>query len=96
VLASLAVLGLVCTATALSLYFYLIARIGAARAAVITYVNPAVAASLGVVFLHESFSAGSVLGLVLILTGSWLATHGPRAPHPQGYAATSSIEEERS
>jgi drug/metabolite transporter (DMT)-like permease len=80
VLASLAILGVVCTATALFLYFFLIARIGAARASVITYVNPAVAASLGVLVLHESFSAGSVLGLVLILLGSWLATHGPKAP----------------
>lgn len=78
VLGSLAVLGVVCTAIALSLYFYLIAQIGAARAAVITYVNPAVAALLGVLILHESFGLGSVLGLVLILLGSWLATHRPR------------------
>jgi drug/metabolite transporter (DMT)-like permease len=57
------------------LFFYLIAQIGAARAAVITYVNPAVAALLGVTVLHESFGAGAVLGLALILLGSWLATH---------------------
>jgi drug/metabolite transporter (DMT)-like permease len=75
VLTSLGVLGVVCTALALSLYFFLIAQIGAARASVITYVNPAVAALLGVVVLHESFGAGSVLGLALILLGSWLATH---------------------
>jgi drug/metabolite transporter (DMT)-like permease len=76
VLTSLAVLGVVCTALALWLYFFLIAQIGAARAAVITYVNPAVAALLGVAVLHESFGPGSVLGLALILLGSWLATHG--------------------
>jgi drug/metabolite transporter (DMT)-like permease len=75
VLISLVVLGVVCTATALWLYFSLIAHIGAARAAVITYVNPAVAALLGVLILHESFGLGSALGLVLILLGSWLATH---------------------
>jgi drug/metabolite transporter (DMT)-like permease len=75
VLTSLVVLGVVCTAAALWLYFALIARIGAARAAVITYVNPAVAALLGVVVLHESFGPGSALGLALILVGSWLATH---------------------
>jgi drug/metabolite transporter (DMT)-like permease len=57
------------------LYFSLIARIGAARAAVITYVNPAVAALLGVLVLHESFGMGSALGLAMILMGSWLATH---------------------
>jgi drug/metabolite transporter (DMT)-like permease len=81
VLVSLGVLGLVCTATALWLYFFLIARIGAARAAVITYVNPAVAALLGVAVLHESFGLGSALGLMLILLGSWLATHRP-LPEP--------------
>ena len=75
VLISLVVLGVVCTATALWLYFSLIAHIGAARAAVITYVNPAVAALLGVLVLHESFGLGSALGLALILVGSWLATH---------------------
>jgi drug/metabolite transporter (DMT)-like permease len=75
VLTSLVVLGVVCTAAALWLYFSLIAHIGAARAAVITYVNPAVAALLGVVILHESFGLGSALGLALILVGSWLATH---------------------
>lgn len=75
VLTSLVVLGVVCTATALWLYFSLIAHIGAARAAVITYVNPAVAALLGVLVLHETFGLGSALGLALILVGSWMATH---------------------
>jgi drug/metabolite transporter (DMT)-like permease len=79
VLASLGVLGVVCTALALILYFYLISQIGAARASVITYVNPAVAALLGGVILHESFGLGSALGLILILLGSWLATHRARA-----------------
>jgi drug/metabolite transporter (DMT)-like permease len=78
VLASLVVLGVMCTALALMLYFFLIAQIGAARAAVITYVNPAVAALLGVMVLHESFGPGSALGLALILLGSWLATHRAR------------------
>jgi drug/metabolite transporter (DMT)-like permease len=80
VLTSLVVLGVVCTALALWLYFFLIAHVGAARAAVITYVNPAVAALLGVLVLHESFGPGSVLGLALILLGSWLATH---SAHPR-------------
>lgn len=54
--------------------FFLIAHAGAARAAVITYINPAVAVVLGVGVLHESFGTGAALGLVLILLGSWLAT----------------------
>jgi drug/metabolite transporter (DMT)-like permease len=75
VLIYIAILGGVCSSLALSLFFYLIARIGAARTAVVTYINPAVAALLGVVVLHESFGKGAVLGLALILLGSWLGTH---------------------
>jgi drug/metabolite transporter (DMT)-like permease len=74
VLASIAVLGVVCTALGLWLYFALIAGAGAARAAVITYINPAVATLLGVVVLHEPFGPGATLGLALILLGSWWAT----------------------
>lgn len=81
VLTSLVVLGVVCSALALWLFVYLIAQIGAARAAVITYVNPAVAALLGVMVLHEPFGPGAVLGLALILLGSWLATHSVN-PNP--------------
>ena len=81
VLTSLVVLGVVCSALALWLFVYLIAQIGAARAAVITYVNPAVAALLGVMVLHEPFGPGAVLGLALILLGSWLATHSAK-PNP--------------
>ena len=73
-LTSILVLGVLCTALAMLLYFFLIAHAGAARAAVITYINPAVAVVLGVGVLHESFGTGAALGLVLILLGSWLAT----------------------
>ena len=77
---SLAVLGIVCSALALQLYFYLVARAGAARATVITYINPAVAALLGVGVLHEAFGVASAVGLALILLGSWMSTS--RAPAP--------------
>jgi drug/metabolite transporter (DMT)-like permease len=73
-LASTVVLGVVCTALGLFLYLFVIARAGAARAAVITYINPAVATLLGVGVLREPFGAASALGLALILSGSWLAT----------------------
>ena len=78
-LGSIIILGLICTAAALLLYFYLIAQAGAARAAVVAYVCPAVAALLGVLVLNEHFSAGMVAAFGLILIGSWMATHGPRA-----------------
>ena len=82
VLGSVIVLGVACTALGLLLYFYLIAQAGAARAAIITYVNPAVAALLGVGILHERFGPGSAIGLVAILLGSWLATSRVRATAP--------------
>lgn len=70
---SVIVLGVVCTAAALWLYFYLVAKVGAARATVFTYVNPAVATLLGIVVLHERFGLSLIAGLALILVGSWMA-----------------------
>ncbi len=81
VLASMAMLGLVCTALAMLLMFYLVGHAGASRAAVITYINPAVAALLGVSLLHERLGLGGFLAFVLILLGSWLATRGAATPH---------------
>ena len=78
-LSSIAVLGLVCTATAMLLMFYLVSHAGASRASVITYINPIVATLLGMLVLHEHLGVGGALAFVLILFGSWLATRG--APH---------------
>jgi drug/metabolite transporter (DMT)-like permease len=75
-LAALAVLGVVCTALGLVLFFQLIVEAGPSRASVITYVNPLVAVVLGVLVLDERFGAMSVVGLVAILGGSWLSTRG--------------------
>jgi len=74
VIAAVAVLGVICTALAFLVFFPLVAEVGAARATVITYVNPAVALALGVVFLKEPLTIGIVLGFVLIVLGSVLAT----------------------
>jgi drug/metabolite transporter (DMT)-like permease len=73
-LASIAILGLACTAVAMLLMFYLVNHAGPARASVITYINPAVAALLGVLVLHEQLGLGGYLAFALILAGSWLAT----------------------
>ncbi len=71
---AIAVLGVVCTALGLVVFFQLIAEAGPSRASVITYINPLVAVLLGVVVLGEHLGAMSVAGLALILGGSWLAT----------------------
>jgi drug/metabolite transporter (DMT)-like permease len=71
-IATVIVLGIVCTSLGLFLYVYLIAKAGASRATIVTYINPAVAAALGVFVLNEHFGLGSAIGLSLILLGSWL------------------------
>ena len=74
VVVSVAILATVCTAAAFLLFAALIAEIGPVRATVITYVNPAVAAVLGVAILHETFSVGMAVGFGLVILGSTLAT----------------------
>ncbi|MBA3844311.1 MAG: DMT family transporter [Actinobacteria bacterium] len=72
--ASVLTLAVVCTALAFVVFFQLIAEIGPVRATVITYINPAVAAVLGVTVLSERFTLGMGLGFALVLAGSVLAT----------------------
>lgn len=87
---AVAVLGVICTALAFVMFFALITEVGAPRATVITYVNPAVALALGVALLGEPFTVGIAIGFVLIVLGSVLATR--RAPTP---ATRSSLAEDR-
>jgi drug/metabolite transporter (DMT)-like permease len=74
VVLALFALGVLCTAAALVLYFALIVEAGPSRAAVITYLNPAVAVILGVAVLGEPLTPAIVLGFLLIIAGSLLAT----------------------
>jgi drug/metabolite transporter (DMT)-like permease len=80
VLASIAGLAVLCTAFAFVLFFELIAEVGPVRATVITYVNPAVAAVLGVAVLNERFTAAMGVGFALVLAGSVVATGRARQP----------------
>ena len=78
--ASVLVLGLVCSAFAFLLFFALIHEVGPGRATVITYVNPVVAVTLGVLLLDENVGLSAIAGLLLILAGSWLSTGGRLPP----------------
>jgi drug/metabolite transporter (DMT)-like permease len=78
-LTSIAILGVVCTAVAMLLMFYLVRNAGASRASVITYINPIVATLLGVLVLHEHLGIGGFIAFAMILLGSWLATRGSAA-----------------
>jgi drug/metabolite transporter (DMT)-like permease len=85
VLVAVTILGVVCTAAAFIGFAALIAEIGPVRATVITYVNPAVAAVLGVLVLDETFTPPMALGFCLVILGSVLATR------PSGQAAAPGV-----
>ena len=80
VLLSVLVLGTVCTAAAFLVFAALIDEIGPVRATVITYVNPAVAAVLGVVVLGETFTLAMGMGFALVIAGSAISTRRPATP----------------
>ncbi len=79
VLGALAGLGVICTAAAFLVFFRLIAEVGPARATVITYVNPAVAVTLGVLVLGEHLTPVIGAAFAAILGGSILATRPSEA-----------------
>ena len=67
-------LAVVSTIIGFAVFFALIAEVGPMKATLITYINPAVAILLGVVFLGEDLTLGLLIGFPLVLGGSWLAS----------------------
>jgi drug/metabolite transporter (DMT)-like permease len=71
---SVVYLGVVASAVAFLVFFALIKEIGPARSTLITYLNLLVAMILGVVFLSEPITSGILVGLPLVVIGSYLAS----------------------
>ena len=71
---SLLALGVFSTAFAFILFFKVMAEIGPARGSLVTYLNTAIAVVLGVIILKEPLTVGIVIGLPLVLVGSYLAS----------------------
>jgi drug/metabolite transporter (DMT)-like permease len=71
---SLIALGVLCTALAFLVFFKLLVEIGPARGSLVTYLNTSVAVVLGVIVLNEPITAGLIIGLPLVLIGSYLAS----------------------
>jgi drug/metabolite transporter (DMT)-like permease len=71
--AALVALGVLSTGAAFALYYLLIAEVGATRAALSVYLAPIVSVFAGAVALDEPLTTGVLVGLALILAGSWLA-----------------------
>jgi drug/metabolite transporter (DMT)-like permease len=80
--AALVVLGVLGTALAFVIYYELIAGIGAARAALVSYLAPGIALFYGALFLDEEITAAAVVGLVLILGGVAVASRPRRTAAP--------------
>ena len=70
---ALVVLGLVCSAAAFVIFFRLIKEVGPAKASLITYLNTAVALTLGTIFLNEPVTTGILIGLPMIAIGLYLS-----------------------
>ena len=72
-------LGVLSTGAAFVAFFALTAIIGVARGSLVTYLNTAFAVVLGVIILSEPLTFGIIIGLPLVLIGSYLAS---RNLHP--------------
>ena len=84
VVGSIVMLAVLCTAAAFLIFAALIDEIGLVRATVITYVNPAVAAVLGVLVLKETLTVPMGVGFALVILGSALATRSEREARDAG------------
>jgi len=89
---SIAILAVVCTAAAFLLFAALIREVGPVRATVITYVNPVVAAVLGVLILDETLTPTMLVGFAMAIAGSTLATGRPETPEAEAAAVEVSEE----
>ena len=90
---AVAVLGILGTALAYLLYFWLIHHVGATRTSLVTYLLPCTALVWGALLLHEHISWNALAGLLLVLLGTML-TNGAfngkmrRKALPAGMAAS--------
>ncbi len=74
VLIAMAALGLFPTALAFILFVELLKEVGPARGSLVTYLNTAFAVLLGIVLLGEPITVGIIVGLPLVLIGSFFAS----------------------
>jgi drug/metabolite transporter (DMT)-like permease len=72
-------LGVFSTGIAFAVFFTVMDEIGPARASLVTYMNTAFAVVLGVLILSEPLTTGIIVGLPLVLIGSYLASRKTNA-----------------
>ena len=76
---SVVALGIFSSGIAFAIFFILVDIIGVARASLVTYLNTAFAVILGVIILGEPITTGIIIGLPLVLLGSYLASRKSEA-----------------
>ena len=74
---SIIALGIFPTAIAFVYFFKVLADFGVARTSLVAYINTSVAVILGIVVLHEKLTTGILVGLPLILIGSYYGSRKP-------------------
>jgi drug/metabolite transporter (DMT)-like permease len=72
-IAAMAALGAGGTGIAFVVYYTLIGSVGPTKSSIVAYIAPVFAVFYGVVFLDEPFTGATLIGMVLILAGSWIA-----------------------
>jgi drug/metabolite transporter (DMT)-like permease len=73
-------LGVLCTAAAFWIFFKVLEDIGPARASLVVYPNTAIAVVLGIILLNEELTVAILVGLPLVLIGSYYASRKPKTP----------------
>jgi drug/metabolite transporter (DMT)-like permease len=71
---SAVLLAVICTGIAYILYFRLLSRVGPSKTLAVTYLIPAFGVLWGYLFLHEPVTTSMIVGCVVILLGTTLAT----------------------
>lgn len=74
--AAVAALGVAGTGIAFVIFYFLIGTVGPAKTMLVSYIAPGFAVVYGAVLLDERITAATLIGLGLIVGGSWLAAEG--------------------
>ena len=73
-IAAVIALGVFSTGIAFAIFFSILTEMGPTSASLVTYLNTAFAVILGVIILSEPLTTGIIVGLPLVLIGSFLAS----------------------
>lgn len=88
-IAALVVLAAICTAAGFVIYNKLIASVGGQFASLVAYLSPPFAVGYGALVLSEPIGPASVIGLLLVLIGSWVcARWSTQRVDPAAHPAT--------